>query len=80
MGAVCLAVERLDECNCVFGYCFGGVGGDAGDGDAVVLCGGEVDVVEACTAEEDDADAVGGEDGEDLGGEVVVYKGADGWG
>ena len=64
----------------MFGDGVRGVGGDADDGEAEGFGGGEVDVIEACAAEGDEADAVGGEDFEGGAVGLVVDEEANGGG
>lgn len=72
------AVEGEDQRDGVFGDGVGRIGRDAGDGEAVLGGGVEVDVVESGASQDDQFDAEGGQFPDDIGAEQVIDKDADG--
>src|SRR5690606_15223768 len=77
IGAVDLAVERLEQRDGVLRHAVRRVGGHAGDGEPQLAGGVEVDVVETRATQRDMAHARGGERGEGVALEIVVYEHAD---
>ncbi|KYK59060.1 hypothetical protein DCS_00187 [Drechmeria coniospora] len=80
VGAVRVAVERLDEGDGELGDGLGRVGGHVGDEQAAGVGGVEVDVVEAGAAQEDGLDGELGEGLDDGSVDGVVDEDADGVG
>lgn len=77
VGAVCLAVEGLNQSDSKLGNSLGRVRGYVGDHDAHALGSVKIDIVEAGASEEDSLDAKLGQSGDDIVVDNIVDKDAD---
>jgi hypothetical protein len=75
--AMRVPIERLDQRDGELCYGFRGVGGYPGDEEVEPVCGFEVDVVEACTAEQDGSRSAFVESFKNAGIQMVIDEGAD---